>query len=390
MPDRNLPAQAACSAAELYRRARVLVPVLAERAQVCETMRCCPPETMADFAAAGLLDICKPARYGGAEHDWGVLCEVGRILAQGCASQAWVCVVLNGHNQLLGAFAPEAQEEIWGANRDARFAASVGPVGKARLAQGGAILSGRFPFASGIDYADWLVCGAMLERDDTGPGFFEFIIPAASARIIDDWHAAGLGGSGSKSFAVDGVFVPGHRFQDHSHSEDGSGPGTRLNTAPVFRTPRTTVAVHCFSSIAVGIAEVFFTAYVAHTRSRKSRGDPAAGPDHAGIATESARIEALAAYQARCLEEWVTRIASGDALDAFEKQRARFQASWIARQALAAAQSLFAGGGAHAILDSSILQRQVRDLMAVVAHRGLYLEEAAPAYAKGILAREPR
>jgi 3-hydroxy-9,10-secoandrosta-1,3,5(10)-triene-9,17-dione monooxygenase len=198
-----------------------------------------------------------------------------------------------------------------------------------------------------------------------------------------------LAGSGSKSFTVDDVFVPPHRFQDHAHSEDGSGPGTRLNTAPVFRTPRTTVAVHCFSAIAVGIAEAFFETYLAHTRGRKTRGGDS-GPNHAGIAMEGTRIEALASYQASCLDEWVTRLATGGALDAYEKQRARFQASWIAREALAAAQALFAGAGAHAILDANILQRQVRDLMAVVAHRGLYLEEAAPAYAKTLLARAPQ
>jgi len=386
MPDRNPPQ--ATSAAELYRRARALVPVLAARAAACEARRRCPPETMADFAAAGLFDVCKPARFGGMEHDWGVVCELGRILAQGCASQAWVCIVLNGHNQLLGAFVPEAQEEIWSANPAARFAASVGPVGKARLVEGGAMLSGSFPFASGVDYADWLVGGAMLERGGAAPGFFEFIVPASSARIVDDWHAAGLAGSGSKSFVLDEVFVPAHRFQDHAHSEDGSGPGTRINTAPVFRTPRTTVAVHCFSAIAVGIAEAFLAAYIAHTRGRKTRGD--AGPNHSGIAMEAARIEALAAYQAACLDEWVKRIAAGAPLDPYEKQRARFQASWIAREALAAVQALFAGSGAHALLEANILQRQVRDLMAVVAHRGLYLEEAAPAYAKSLLARETR
>jgi alkylation response protein AidB-like acyl-CoA dehydrogenase len=230
----------------------------------------------------------------------------------------------------------------------------------------------------------------MLDRGDGRPVFYEFIIPVQSARIEDDWHAAGLAGSGSKSFTVDEVFVPPHRFQDHAHSEDGSGPGTLINEAPVFRTPRTTVAVHCFSAIAVGIAEAFLETYVAHTRGRKARGDPAAGPNHAGIAMESARIEALAAYQTQCLDEWVRRVGSGTPLDVYEKQRARFQASWIARQSLEAAQALFAGSGAHALLASNLLQRQVRDLMAVVAHRGLYLEEVAPAYAKSILARDTR
>jgi len=264
-------------------------------------------------------------------------------------------------------------------------------VGKARAAKGGAVLSGRFPFASGIDYADWLVGGAMFERDGARPAYFEFLIPARDARIVDDWHAAGLAGSGSKSFEVDEAFVPPHRFQDHAHSEVGGGPGTHVNAAPVFRTPRTTVAVHCFSSIAVGIAEIFLETYVAHTRQRKGRGgaenDLAAAAHHSGIAMESARIEALSAYQAKCLADWVARLDAGAALDAHDRQRARFQAAWIARQATQSVQALFASAGAHAILESNLLQRQVRDLMAVAAHRGLFLEEAAPAYTKAILDR---
>jgi len=375
------------SVKEIYQRASALVPKLAERARHCEEMRRCPPETIADFAEAGLLDLCKPARYGGMELDWEVVCEVGRILAHGCASQAWVCTVLNGHNQMLGTLSAEAQEEILGQERNARFAASMGPVGKARLVDDGAVLSGRFPFASGIDYADWLICGAMLEKDNARPTYFEFLIPASSARVIDDWYAAGLAGSGSKTFEVDEVFVPPHRFQDHIYSEDGTGPGTLINHAPVFRTPRTTVAVHCFSAISVGIAEAFLETYIAHTGQRKGRSNSEAGSNHTGLALESARIESLASYQAKCLAEWTKRVGSATVLEAHEKQRARFQACWIARQSLQAVQSLFASAGAHAILDSSILQRQVRDLMAVVAHRGLFLEEAAPAYTKSILAR---
>ncbi|HEY3916238.1 MAG TPA: acyl-CoA dehydrogenase family protein [Stellaceae bacterium] len=388
MPDRNPQKATAVTPEKLYERARALVPVLAERAERCEKIGQCPPETIADLAAAGLLDIAKPARYGGAEHDWGVLSRVGQILAHGCASQAWVCTVLNGHNQLVGAFAPEAQEEVWGKNRDVRFAASVGPLGKARLVEGGAVIAGQFPFASGIDYADWLICGGMLERGDSRPAYFDFLIPIESARVIDDWHVAGLAGTGSKSFVVDEVFVPAHRFQDHIHSVEGSGPGTDFNPAPVFRTPRTTVAVHCFSAIAIGIAEAFLETYIAYTRQRKIRaGENEVGPNQSGLAMESARIEAAAAFQAACLDTWVRRLDAGEVLHPHDRQRARFQAAWIAREALGAVQALFAGSGGHAILDANPLQRQVRDLMAVVAHRGLSLEEAAPVYAKSMLAR---
>src|ERR1700733_2468128 len=69
--------------AELYRRAEALAPVLAGRAESCEQLRHCPSESIADMTAAGLLQICRPARFGGYEYAWDVLSKVSRILARG-------------------------------------------------------------------------------------------------------------------------------------------------------------------------------------------------------------------------------------------------------------------------------------------------------------------
>src|SRR5689334_4145449 len=79
---------------ELLRRAQALVPVLQERAAQCEAMRRCPDETIRDYVANDLLRISQPARYGGFEHNYDVLCEVSQTLARGCGSQAWVHMVL--------------------------------------------------------------------------------------------------------------------------------------------------------------------------------------------------------------------------------------------------------------------------------------------------------
>jgi alkylation response protein AidB-like acyl-CoA dehydrogenase len=368
----------------LYRRAEALVPVLAERAAECEALRCCPPQTIDDLAAAGLLQICRPARYGGYEYGWDVLCEVNRILAHGCGSQAWVANVLNDHTQLVGAFSLETQEEIWGADHEARIAASVAPSGKARRKTGGAVLSGHFAFASGIDHAHWLICGGMLERDNAPPLYVDFVVPRAAATLIDDWHVAGLAGTGSKSFALDEVFVPEHRFQDHIHSDEGTGPGTSINTAAVFRTPRSSVAALGFAALGVGIGEAFLEAYLQHTRKRPGRGVAPSeqGSTQLGLADASARIDAAAAFLARLTSFWVARLENGGALNPQEKLKTRFHAAFIARMALQAVQALFASAGGHAIFEANVLQRQLRDLTAVATHRGLYLDESAPAYGK--------
>ena len=373
---------------ELYERAEALVPVLTERAPRCETLRCCPPETIDELQQNGLLQLCRPARYGGHEYGWDVLCRVNRILARGCGSQAWVANVLNDHTQLVGAFALEAQDEIWGKDRDARIAASVAPSGKARRVPGGAVLSGRFGFASGIDYAHWLICGAFLEQEGKPPAYFDFLIPRGQASVIDDWHVAGLAGTGSKSFTVEEAFVPTHRFQDHIHSDDGTGPGTAINRAAVFRTPRASVAALGFAALAVGIGQGFLVGYLRHTAGRAGRGSPPIeqASTQLGFAKAAAQIDAAAAFLDQSVDHWVGLLESGGALSAHEKLKARFHAAFIARMALETVQSLFAAAGGHAIFSSNPLQRQLRDLVAVATHRGLYLDESAPAYGKSAFA----
>ncbi len=375
------------SPAELYRRAEALIPVLASRAPRCEELRHCPLETIDDLEQAGLLQICRPARYGGYEYAWDVLSEINRILARGCGSQAWVANVLNDHTQLVGAFALEAQEEIWGKNPRIRTAASVAPSGRAKRAPGGALLSGKFGFASGIDYADWLICGAFLEEQGKPPAWWDFLVPKASVTVIDDWHVAGLAGTGSKSFVVEDVLIPPHRFQDHIHSDDGTGPGTAINRASVFRTPRASVAALGFTALAVGIAEAFLATYLAHTRARNSRGLAVAefGSTQIGIAKATGEIEGAAAHMNWALRHWVDRMEAGGQLDAHEKLKARFEAAFIARQCLDAVQALFAASGGHAIFNDNPLQRQLRDLIAVCTHRGLYLDESGLNYGRSAL-----
>ena len=83
MTEANPAPKAAITAELLLARAARLVPVLRERATACEAARSCPVETVDDFRRNGLLQICKPAHYGGFELGWDVLVEVVQTLARG-------------------------------------------------------------------------------------------------------------------------------------------------------------------------------------------------------------------------------------------------------------------------------------------------------------------
>ncbi|MGH6990953.1 MAG: hypothetical protein ACREE3_13730, partial [Stellaceae bacterium] len=79
--------------AEASRRAAALVPMLRERAAQGEALRRLPDLSAADLVASKLLSLCQPARFGGCEHGWDVLCETLIELAHGDGSQAWVASV---------------------------------------------------------------------------------------------------------------------------------------------------------------------------------------------------------------------------------------------------------------------------------------------------------
>jgi alkylation response protein AidB-like acyl-CoA dehydrogenase len=199
---------------ELMTRARALVPALQERAQRCEDERRVPEESVAEFERAGLLRMCQPARYGGYEMGWDVLCDLADVLAAACGSQAWLQHIFADHTVLVATFPAPAQEEVWGKSHNAITSASFDPAGRATRVDGGFLFSGRHGFASGIDYADWLICGGWIVEKDGLDGPHFFLVPKGDAEVLDDWDTMALEGTGSKSFVVTDKFIPSHRFLD--------------------------------------------------------------------------------------------------------------------------------------------------------------------------------
>src|SRR5262245_66662612 len=109
----SIRSTAAPSPEELLSRAQALVPVVQARAVKAEEMRRCPDETIKDYLDNDLLRISQPARYGGFEYGYDVLCEVSQILARGCGSHAWVHMVLADNNLKLASYSEPAQEGLW-------------------------------------------------------------------------------------------------------------------------------------------------------------------------------------------------------------------------------------------------------------------------------------
>ncbi|NKB19007.1 MAG: hypothetical protein GKS01_00545 [Alphaproteobacteria bacterium] len=374
---------------EMVARARTLLPILRERAEETEKLGNIPAETMEDFRRLGLLRMSQPHRYGGYEMGWDVQCEIGQLLAAADCSQAWIQRIIADHAQMVATFPAEAQEEVWADDHDTIICASFEPVGRATPVEGGFRFSGTHGFASGIDYADWLICGGFIIDGDKRDGPHFFLARRSDATIIDDWDTMGLEGTGSKSFVLEDVFIPAYRFLDGALAHVGKGPGTDVNTATVYRIPRGGVTPTGFAAMTVGTAQGVLEEWLRYTGPRKSRGvSLAADPGmHMIAARSSAEIAAAESLYLNTIRDAQCRLEAGETLSAFDLSRARRNVSFSTKLALKAGTRLFNAAGGRAIMRSNALERQYRNLLASASHFATVWERNALIYGKELLER---
>jgi alkylation response protein AidB-like acyl-CoA dehydrogenase len=387
MPDQGMTT---VTREEMLRRAEALVPVLRARSPACEAMRRCPDETMADFDTAGFLRICQPARFGGFELGWDVLCEVGQILARGCGAQAWVSTVMGDHAHIASGLPLQAQEDIWGKTPTAHICASFAPVGTAKSVPGGVRFSGKHGFASGIDHAQWALPGGMIVDGPMKGERCLFLVPMSDVTVIDDWHVIGMSGTGSKSFTVEDVFVPEHRILRFSDLEGATGPGNKAHTSPIFRMPHGGLATSAFACVAVGIAEGFLADYIAATRKRVSRGVKVAEQTgtQISLAVAAAEIEAAATLYMAPVREARALLERGETVPAHQRMRGKRNSTYAARTALQAVEKLFYASGARVLFEGNAMNRAYRDLQAAASHAGLVWDVGMSDYGRHLLESE--
>jgi len=383
-------AQAVITRAEILARATSLVPSLRARAEESERLRRAPDETVAEMKRLGLFRIVQPARYGGFELGWDVFCEAIQILAAGCGSQAWVHRVLGDHAQLLSGFPDQAQADVWGEDPDTLTCAAFAPVGRARRTASGFVISGRYAFASGIDHAQWVVCGGTIDGDTSAggkPAPHFFLLPKLDVTVIDDWHVNGLEGSGSKSFEVSDAAVPAHRVLSFAAAVAGNGPGTMLNKAPIARLPRGGYTTCAFAALAVGMAQGMLADWLDYTAARRSGGIAVAQREstHVTAGQASAEIEAAEALYLATIRNAMRRLEHGEAMPPHEAVRARRNVACSCQLVTGAAMKLYAAMGGHAVYRGNPIERQFRNILAGMQHVALNWEQSAGAYGAYLL-----
>jgi len=369
---------------ELWKRAEELLPKLRWRAAGCEELRRLPDETLRDFHDSGLYRMHQPRRVGGPELEFATVVTFGALLARACASSAWNWVNFAVHHMMLGMFPPRAQDEIWGKSLDTLIASSlVFPAGRARKVENGYVISGRWPFSSGVDPSEWNMLGGLARLDDNAPPEQRiFLLHRSQYKVIDNWFAGGLRGTGSKDVEAAEQFVPEHLTLAVADTKGGPTPGSAVNPGPLYQMPVFALFPYMLCGVALGIAESLVDEYqpgagrmtgarVAEIQSTQIR---------LGEATAYARASRL--VQVSNCEEAQRLIEAGNVPDGRMKARYRLEGAYAAEWAVRAVDVMFGLYGASGLYESGHVARAFRDAHAVRQHFSFNTDIAATTYGR--------
>ncbi|MBV2357150.1 oxidoreductase [Streptomyces sp. J2-1] len=384
-PDRRRTAEEA----RLLDAAEGVVPMLAAYAEETEASRRLAEPVAKALTEAGLLRLATPRVFGGHEASARIATEIGAVLAHGCASGSWVTGIAYGGARFAAQYPEEVRRSIWEHNPDSVVCGSVSPQGNVRYTDDGAVIGGRWGWASGIRHAEWALLGLRAPEEGTGDRVLA-LLPIGDIDVEDSWYVAGMRGTGSETAVADEVSVPAERLL--SYVEVAGGIGRRRYPGE----PRVTVPLSInlpLVGTAVGLAEAVLARVIDSLAGGRRR--PSALYGHAAdavahqlnVADAAMLIDTAWLHVLRAADELDELSRAGERPDLATRARMRLDSTLAMRCARDAVDKLMDTAGAGGFADGSFTQRAWRDLETASRHVSFSSEVTREIYGRVLLNR---
>ena len=371
---------------EAMRRARDIVPMLRERAQASEDARVLTRGNEQLLHETGLFRFHQPKAFGGMELPFVALVDIVAEIARGCPSTGWNVGNLGCHHWILGYYASDTQHEVWDANPDTLIASSIAlAAGRARKVDGGFIVSGRWPFSSGVDNSDWNMLAATVFDGDRPVDSRLCVVPKSDYQVLDTWDAMGMGATGSKDVSATDVFVPDRRALALRDCRGGfDHPGGALNKGALYGIPIVAASSHPLAPAALGAAEGAYEIFLASMAKRAGTYTGAKVADFQAVQIKVARARSLIDSARYLLRQSAIAFdayaARGEVPDLETKLRFRAHSAFAVGQSREAVETLWSCYGAQGLYKRDPLQRHLRDVIAIAQHFSFNFDIAGAAY----------
>lgn len=341
---------------EVLERVDDLGPLIRSSQAESQHQRRLPSPVVDAFHSAGLFRLLISADHAGLGLKEVEAAAVVEAVARHDASAAWSVMIANSSAGYARALDPEVTKEILSPPRSV-IAGVINPhTLTLEAVEGGFILDGRAPFASGCTHASWFAGGGLLKRGQVdGPRFAPgslllAFVPAGRGEITDSWHVTGLRGSGSHDILFKNVFVPGRNVADNAEV-----PATRAGAT--------------IAAVAVGTARRAFEEFGALASGKVSFGSRSLVRDRADAQIAAARalglIEAASALLRSYMAGYPDRERGGPPQSPSEEASLRMACVTAADLAVQAVDLLATAAGTSTLPEDSAIGLCWRDVHAV-------------------------
>lgn len=329
-------------------------------------------EVVAALSDAGIHRMNVPRHYGGYQSSLRTQIDALSEVSTACGSAGYMAMIQVGNAFIAALFPDEAQDEIF-TGPDVRVGGTLIPTSKAVPVDGGYVVNGNSPFATGCQDADWHLLTALDHSGDGPPKMLWLAIPLTDLKVLDDWNVTGLVGSGSNTVVARDVHVPAHRVLPVEPLLAGSFPSRRSGADPFYRMPVLLLFCAWAAANAVGMGRAALAEFeerihrrgITYTFYERQHEAPVTHLQFAEAAMKVSSAELLAddmvaliEFKARDAQPYTTQ----------ERARVRAQCGYLTRLCKEAADLIGSASGASALHREVPIQRIVRDLNALSVH----------------------
>jgi alkylation response protein AidB-like acyl-CoA dehydrogenase len=347
------------------------------RAGEIDAARRFPQDLYDQIVETGVFYATAQRDYGGLDMPLELINEAILIASRANGSMGWLMMVGTAHGAGIGTFPKDLADELHATMPRARRRGLIAPKGIAIPAEGGYVISGQWPFASGGPDTQIVSANCIVLRDGK-PSFGEggvpeaimAILPAKEAELLDNWHVLGMRGTDSCDVVLRDVFVPAARTINVFTAQS-------FFDRPIARIPLRVALSMGHTAVAVGIAQGALDDVVELAQTKRASMNPAQrlcdeplfrhglGENRLRLASSQALLDDVtakawaAAADGRKLSE--AEILTGRAMSAFATAECVKIVDWA-----------YTAGGSASVYDTSSLQRRFRDIHVCTQHAATF------------------
>jgi indole-3-acetate monooxygenase len=341
--------------------ARAAAPAIVAARDEIERSGALPNALVERLRLAHLFELWLPAALDGPELHPIDLVRIIEILAAADGSVGWCAGVAATLSVLAGSLDSDVAREIFGSHGIA--AGAFRPKGRAVPVAGGFRVTGRWEYGSGILHSTWVAVHCL-----TGNEMRFMFVPVHDVEVISSWDVAGLRGTGSHDFRIDGVFVP----NDHTAAAFAAAPHAR---GRLYQIPLLSLSTTSLAAVCLGIARAAIDALIALAATKTPTGSADMLRHKPRAQFAAGRAEALVRAARAGLHEALRQqwdaAATGAARAIDARVTSRLACAYAAEASAQAVDLVYGAAGGSALFEANSIARAFRDVHAATQHIGL-------------------